>query len=309
MRTIGAGDQGEPGLLLTVEPGVSLEKDPPRLLDRLAILGQPLECADLGAADLVDGGVGELHDMERVEDDRGLGKALADLGDEGLRHVHGNQPDQVASLGAEGVEEGVEGLARLALTAPDDLAAGVVGDDGEVLVMLAVGDLVDADRVEAAAVERDAPPLDGTLDDVANGAPGDLHDAADDGAVGVLSEEADDVLEVAAEDGVRLRPRHDLGDDGVAARAAEAPGSGAEVDLPRAEIDVPPHPPAGVIGADRGSSPAARALEASAPRFDIDDDGLRVRVKRDLRHGTCLQGEQTTEYRGQLHRGRFLRRG
>jgi hypothetical protein len=70
-------------------------------------------------------------------------------------------------VGAEGVEEALQGGAGHALTGPDDRAvAVVVGDHGQVAVALAVGDLVDADAVQAfqagvVEVGGDHPHRDG----------------------------------------------------------------------------------------------------------------------------------------------------
>ena len=66
-------------------------------------------------------------------------------------------------------------------------------------------------------------PTDGATDDVTDGGPSDLHEAADDGLVRLLGEEAGDLLEIAGEGGAQLGPGHCLCDDGMAAMTVEAP--------------------------------------------------------------------------------------
>jgi hypothetical protein len=63
-------------------------------------------------------------------------------------HRRRDQPGRAGR--AEAVEEALQGGAGHALTGPDDRAVTVVvGHHGQVSVALAVGDLVDADAVQA----------------------------------------------------------------------------------------------------------------------------------------------------------------
>jgi hypothetical protein len=72
--SVEAGDSGEPDVLLGAEVLGRLEQRPPRALEH-GRLGGALALARLGAPHVVDGLVRELHDVERVEGDLGLGSA------------------------------------------------------------------------------------------------------------------------------------------------------------------------------------------------------------------------------------------
>jgi hypothetical protein len=60
------------------------------------------------------------------------------------------------------------------------VAAVVVGDEDQVLVVPAVADLIDADLHEPTLLKRSIPSADSAANDVADGWPLDVHHAADD---------------------------------------------------------------------------------------------------------------------------------
>ena len=88
--------------------------------------------------------------MEGIEDQGRVRQTLAYLSDKGSRHVQRDQLDVLSSFVAKSVQKAVEGVAGLALAAPDDLATLVVSDEGEVLVVLAVADLIQTDAIQTA---------------------------------------------------------------------------------------------------------------------------------------------------------------
>ena len=92
-----------------------------------------------------------------------------------------DQRDPAGALGAELVEEPEHGLLVAALARPDEPAAVVVDDDGDVPLSLAEGELVDPDPGQP--LERvtlpDAFVGDDPLDDPADRVPADPHQLAD----------------------------------------------------------------------------------------------------------------------------------
>jgi hypothetical protein len=78
------------------------------------------------AADLVGGAGAEAHDMEGVKADLGVGDGLADGALVLAAHVDRDGADRLAAV-AESIEEGLQGGAVAARSAPHDRAGGVVG--------------------------------------------------------------------------------------------------------------------------------------------------------------------------------------
>lgn len=227
---------------------------------------------------------------------------LADGLGVGAAHVHRQRPQVLAALGSELVKEALEGAGVLALLGPDDLAAAVVGDQGEVVVLLAVGDLVHP-RLEQLVQTRVVELVgDHPLDDRAGGAPVDAHQAGDRGLVGVGDQPGDEVLEVAGEPRAVTGERHRLDHHPLAAPAVEPPQPAAHHHPPDPEVQRPPRRGALLPVVPRGGAPPAmRALQQPPPQPDIDEhDPLVV----DELH-TCNPGadevEQLVEYSGQAH--------
>jgi hypothetical protein len=170
-----------------------------------------------------------LDDVEGVGAHPGLwGAGPGDLG-VGAVQVHRRCLQPGGALGAEGVEEALQGGAGHALTGPDDRAGTVVvGDHGQVAVTLAVGDLVDADAVQlvqAGVVEvgGDHPHRDG-----GHRLPGAAQQPGDGGLVGALGQVGNDVFDVAGEPGGGPGPRYRLGPHPLAAPTGQPPNLGLQ---------------------------------------------------------------------------------
>src|SRR5262249_55900936 len=138
------------------------------------------------------------------------GAAVGDDTRDPVAHVAGDKLEPRTALRAEQIEEALDGRAVAAVRGPDQAAAVMVDDDGDVALALAVGELVDADPLQAG--ERVAAPaglLDHhPLDDPADGRPGDAHQLADRALRAVCRQPGDLVLEVARKPGAVPRPRH-----------------------------------------------------------------------------------------------------
>jgi hypothetical protein len=185
-------------------------------------------------------------------------------------HVDGNRPDRLAAV-AELVEERLQGGAVAARSDPDDPAAVVVGDDGQVAVAAPVRHLVDADPrqpVQAAAVEtlgHDA------VDDPSDGVPGDPHQPGDRVLGHLLRQEGDDILELAREPWP-ARPRHRL-DAHAAVRALDPPQPGGDEAALATKVQMTPATQHRVV-AGAADLPATRAHASPAPQPHRDDHAL-----------------------------------
>ncbi len=89
--------------------------------------------------------------MEAVDDQRDIGAVVRDRLDVGAAHV-ATGPDNARFLPPAQtlVEEAIDGVAALAWADPQDPRAVEVVDEGGELAALAVGDLVDPERGQAA---------------------------------------------------------------------------------------------------------------------------------------------------------------
>jgi hypothetical protein len=179
-------------------------------------------------------------------------------------------------VAAQLLEEGLQRGGVLAGLRPDDALRAVIDDDGDVLVVPAVRELVDADVREPVEQVGALVALDHALDDVADGGPGDAHQRADGGLVAALGEAADLVLEGAREPGADVGPRHVLDDD-AAARAVDPADIVVEVPGHPGEVEVPPASASTVV-ATAGAA-AAGAPRAAPGRRDLDlEAGVRERA-------------------------------
>jgi hypothetical protein len=87
--------------------------------------------------------------VERVEADPRLRYLLSGDGQVDAAAVEADRLDRGGALRAEGGEELFEGGFGALFSDPDDVAGVVVGDDRQELVATLVGNLVDANAVEA----------------------------------------------------------------------------------------------------------------------------------------------------------------
>lgn len=115
----------------------------------------------------------------------------------------------------------------------------MVDDDGQVLVVPTVRQLVDTDVLQV--VEHVRLPASGhdALDDGAHRPPGDPHRLGHRGLVAALGQVGDVVLEVPRVARVVLRPWHQLG-DGPAPAAVDPPEVIPQRHLHAAEVQVAP---------------------------------------------------------------------
>ena len=136
-------------------------------------------------------------------------------------------------------EEPVGGLLARPIGAPHDLAATVVGDQREVVVLALPADLVDPDveqLVEPVGIElvvADAP------DDPPDRAPVDPEQPLDRGLVGPSREPCDQAFEVAGELRARAGERNALSPRSVH-RAPQPPPAAVDLEPPDPEVQVPP---------------------------------------------------------------------
>jgi hypothetical protein len=193
--------------------------------------------------------------------------------------------------GAELVEERPERRGVLALLGPDDPLRVVVDDHRDVLVVAAVGQLVDTDVHEP--LEQVAPLVaaDDPLDDVADGRPRDAHQLLDGRLVAALSEVSDVVLERPRE------PRPDVGpgqvlDDDAAPRTVDPARVVLQVPLHACQVEVPPAAP--LDGVVPGAVlTAARAPRRPPGRADFDHEAIVD--ERATPHASVFQPEQVGE--------------
>jgi len=253
------------------------------------------------AADGVQRVGGELDHVERVDADGRLG-GVAWLGDrlqEGGAHVGGDGGQPGRTVGAEVGEEPVQGGGVGALGAPHDLAGAVVGDQRQVAVALAPGDLVDAGLEQLLEPVRVEPAGGHPLADHPNGPPGDPDKPRHRGLVHAGRQPRHQVLDVAGE--ARLRPgeRHLLGAHSVGGTVDPAqPGRDDQPEAAKVQVA-----PRGVHRASVVARPgrvlAVRAHEPAAAQRDRDGD-LR-RLERDLAHGGTGKGQKAVACGSDAH--------
>ena len=195
-------------------------------------------------------------DMETIEDDARRWRRLGHCLDVSLRHVDGDDLQLGVALGAQLGEEELERLGVLAGMSPHHRASVVVDDDGDVLVMPSVRQLVDADVDQAVeGISRSEAGGD-AHDDPSHRLPGDPHQRRHARPVTPLCVPTDQLLERLREPRVVPGPWNSL--DGDAAESAvHPPEHVAQLQHHSGEVQVPPRALASVIDA---------ACLAAAPR-------------------------------------------
>ena len=145
----------------------------------------------------------------------------------------------LCALGAEVVEEPVQGRGVLARPAPHDLPCGVVRDEREVLVVLAPGDLIDPDHdqpVEVVVVEFGGHDA---FADPPDRVPVDPQEPRDRALVGAGGQERGGVLELGGKPRTVAGERRPLGDHPVLGTAQPTP-LGPHHHHRGSEVQVPP---------------------------------------------------------------------
>ncbi len=132
------------------------------------------------AADGVHGVAQVALDVKLVQDHLavGGGDPLAASGGEGFPHVHGHAFDLAGQALGQALEEGLEGLAGAVAADPDDPRGVQVADDGDVVVALEHGLLVDADAAQPGEVALGQAPCDGAGHDAVGLVPREAQQAA-----------------------------------------------------------------------------------------------------------------------------------
>lgn len=142
----------------------------------------------------------------------------------------------------------------------------MVGDQGEVAVVLAPAHLVDADAHEAFQPAGVQSVGDDSFAGTPDGVPVDAQDPGDGGLVGLRREVGHEVLEVAGEPGPVPGERHLLDEDSMR-RAVESSQAGADDEFPLAHVQVPPRRRRGPGVVDsRRPVVATRAQEPAAAK-------------------------------------------
>jgi len=173
----------------------------------------------------------------------------------------------------------------------------VVGDHGQVTVVLAVGDLGDPDPVDL--VEAGVVEVVGhyPADDVGDGLPAHPQQPRHRCLVDPLGQPADHVFEVAGAAGPRPSPRHVLGADPTAAAAVQTADPTGYEQPAAAHVQMPPPPSRPVIDSPR--RPAARATQPTPP---MPDRNLhRLRCERHIRDGCSRNLEHLVECSSGAH--------
>ena len=169
----------------------------------------------------------------------------------------------------------VEGLGALALCGPDDAALEVVQHQGDVLAVLPVRDLVDADHVELVEAFSVLEVRHDSRDDPAERPPVDAHHVHDRGLVGPLNHPGDHLVEVLGEVAVVVGPGDCLDDDPTTLRAVDASRPVAEPELEAAEVQVTPMARLlGPVVLTRDLCPADSAPWLSPPRLDVEHEPI-----------------------------------
>jgi hypothetical protein len=148
---------GDPGQLGALAFGEVDRVLPQRETGALELCGQRFLPRAAGvvphlAADLVEGLSRPLHDMKRVDAQRRPVAALPDHVTNPLQRISADQPDPLATLVAEQVEELTEGLLVMARGRPHQPASVVIDDHHQIPVTALVGDLVDPDTRQPVEV-------------------------------------------------------------------------------------------------------------------------------------------------------------
>src|SRR5207249_5254248 len=275
-----------------------LQQCPPCAFDPGGVPGGMTVAAPGPAAAFVDGLVGELDDVERIDALGSLRCLGASRLGVGTAHVEGDRLQRLATLLAELLVERLQGLGVLALLRPHHGPVPVVvGDDGDVAVLGPVGDLVHPDAVQGLK----AGVVDGFChhpdDDGGHRLPAAAQQLGDRGLVGALGEPGDDVLEVPGVAGPGPCPGHLLGAHPAATPAGQPADLGLPVQPGGSEVEVAPSPPGAVIGGP--GREAAGTNEATAPPAQAYHDAVGGEGHGD--HAGTAQPQDLVECSGDAH--------
>jgi hypothetical protein len=210
---MGLGDEGELSPLACGEVLRVLPQREAGLLQRLrAVRGAALAAAlgvPHGAADFVQGIGGPLHGVEGVHHPHRVRTPLGDDLGNPVGSIRGHVCDLRCPFLAQQVEEGPQGVGVPARCRPHQAPGVVIDHDGQVLVMLLVGDLVDPDPAQPG--QQVHPLGHGSphpLADAADRAPADPHQLRDRGLRAVGGQPGHRVVEGTGMSGAVPGPGH-----------------------------------------------------------------------------------------------------
>jgi hypothetical protein len=194
------------GLFVGTVAGVQSKK-PAQTFDRAARLAGR-ETAPLLEADLVDGFVEGLDDVEAVQNERGIRAVMLDGVDISTAHITAG-PANAASLvnGEVIVEEAVDGFTSLAGTDPDDAGAIQIVDDGGELATLGERDFVDADSDQSADFVTGAGAGNDAVEQIGEGGFGHAQHEGGGALSCQAAQRADAVFQSVSDPRHRRRPR------------------------------------------------------------------------------------------------------
>ena len=231
------------------------------------------------AADLVDGLVDDLDDVELVESDFGLGQAGGGAGDEGLAHVDTHLGDRLgaAAVGCEVGGEGFDGAGVLALGGKQHAMLVEIDEQADVVVAAARRGLIEGDTSDLGEIGLGTGVVDVGVEDAPQPGVVFAGDAGDGCDRHRREHGHDQGLEQQGEAAAGPRPRHgDLLD--AARRAGDARHEGVQVGLVLEEVEMAPGHLFGVIGVATRSG-AHRTGEGAAAREiepDVELAGLGI---------------------------------
>jgi len=186
-----------------------LEKQPAKALEDFAFIGGRL--APLFFADLIDGGVEGLNDVEAVQDQGGLGAVRFNGSNVGLTHIAAGPLDfRFLVVTERFIEELVDGFATLSLADPYDAGAIQVIDDGGILVAPAVGDLIDAHGFKVPNAVSFPQPSNAAVQLIREGGGSHLQKPGSNLLGHELAIDEHRILEAIGDPGIGLGPRDRL---------------------------------------------------------------------------------------------------
>ncbi len=165
------------------------------------LVGEPAGGLPGLTANDVQGVSGYFDGVERVEADHRLWGPGPDGLGVGGSQVHRDRLDSLRPAGGQGIEEPVQGGGVLAGRAPHDRGRVVVGDQGQVPVVLAPRNFVNADVDQAGQPVRVQLFRRHPLAHRTDGAPGHPGERGHGGLVGPGGQPHHQVLEVGGEPG------------------------------------------------------------------------------------------------------------